>query len=52
MGRVQWLRKSQPETCIIEKLSMFDIQINAKKWIEGKWGRSTASDSKQNKKGK
>lgn len=51
-GRVQWLRRSQPEACVVETFKMFDIQLNAKKWQDGKWGRKTASDPKQNKKGK
>lgn len=32
-GRVQWLRRKQPDICIIEKLSLFDLS-----------GRNTASD--------
>lgn len=47
VGRVQWLKRRQPESCVVEKISMFDIQMNAKKWVEGKWGRSTASDPKK-----
>ncbi len=52
VGRVQWLKRKQPENCIVEKISMFDIQMNAKKWAEGKWGRSTASDPKKAPKNK
>lgn len=51
-GRVQWLRKKQPDLCIVEKMSMFDISMNAKKWVEGTWGRKTASESKDLKKKK
>jgi hypothetical protein len=38
-GQVQWLRRKQPDTCVIEKLSVYDVSMNAKKWSEGKWGR-------------
>lgn len=43
-GRVHWLRNEQPEACTVEKLNISDIQMNAKKWLDGKWGRKTASD--------
>ncbi len=49
-GRVQWLKRKQPDACVVEKMSMFDISLNAKKWVEGTWGRKTASDGKQIKK--
>ena len=45
-GRVQWLKRKQPDPCIVDKISMFDISMNAKKWIEGTWGRKTASEPK------
>lgn len=45
-GKVQWLKKKQPEPCQIEKIRMFDISMNAKKWRNGTWGRNTASESK------
>jgi hypothetical protein len=51
-GRVQWLKRKQPDPCIVDKISMFDISMNAKKWIEGNWGRKTASDPKEIKKKK
>lgn len=44
-GHVQWLRRKQPDTCIVEKLNVFDVSMNAKKWSEGKWGRGTASEA-------
>jgi hypothetical protein len=43
-GHIQWLKKHQPDTCVVEKLSLFDIALNVKKWNAGIWGRSTASD--------
>ena len=50
-GLLQWLKFKQPDSCKVTKLSMFDISMNSKKWIEGKWGnkRSTASDDKKKK---
>lgn len=51
-GRVQWLKRKQPDACIVDKISMFDISMNAKKWVEGTWGRKTASDPKDLKKKK
>ena len=46
-GKVQWLKTKQPNECIVDKLSMFDISMNTKKWRDGKWGRrATASDPK------
>lgn len=51
-GRVQWLKRKQPDPCIVDKISMFDISMNAKKWIEGTWGRKTASEPKDIKSGK
>jgi hypothetical protein len=51
-GRVQWLKRKQPDPCIVDKISMFDISLNAKKWIEGTWGRKNASDPKDLKSGK
>ena len=43
-GRVQWLVHSQPDDCTVEKLSLFDIQLDAKRWHDGNWARSTASE--------
>ena len=40
-GHVQWLRRKQPDTFVVEKLSIPDISMNAKKWSEGKWGHGT-----------
>ena len=52
-GRVQWLKKKQPDFCNIDKISMFEVSLNAKKWLDGKWGRNTASElKKSSKKGK
>ena len=51
-GRVQWLKRKQPDPCLVEKISMFDISMNAKKWVEGTWGRKTASEPKDLKKKK
>ncbi len=48
-GRVQWLTKKQPDDCTVEKLSMIDIQLDAKRWHEGNWGRTTASEVKSSK---
>lgn len=45
-GKMQWLRKKQPDNCEVEKISIFDISLNTKKWREGIWGRKTASDPK------
>ena len=46
-GKVQWLRTKQPDECIVDKLSMWDITTNTKKWQNGSWGRrSTASEPK------
>lgn len=41
-GRVQWLKKKQPDTCIVEKLNLSDVAMQAKKW-----GRKTASEPKK-----
>lgn len=52
-GRIQWLKNKQPDECIVEKLRMFDVSHNSKKWIMGTWGRKTASepvDKSKNKK--
>lgn len=46
-GRVQWLRSKQPDNCAVDKISMFDISHNTKKWQQGNWGRSTASELKK-----
>lgn len=46
-GKVQWLKTKQPDECIVDKLSMWDITTNTKKWQNGSWGRrSTASEFK------
>lgn len=42
-GQVQWLRRFQPDHCKIEQFRMPELQQGAKRWQEGKWGRSTAS---------
>lgn len=49
-GLVHWLKSEQPGDCIVEKINIPDIQMNAKKWLEGKWGRKTASDPKNHPK--
>lgn len=46
-GRVQWLRSRQPDKCVVEKISMFDISMNSRKWLEGIWGRKPANESKK-----
>lgn len=52
-GTVQWLKRLQPEACKIEKFRLDDIQTNAKKWLEGKWGRrNTVIDPKSAKSSK
>ncbi len=47
IGRIQWLKRRQPDICVIEKFSLFDISTNAKKWSEGTWARKTASENKK-----
>lgn len=42
-GRVQWLRKKQPDACVVEKISLVDLETDAKKWAAGTWGRKAAS---------
>lgn len=41
-GLVQWLKRKQPDPCVIEKLSLSDIAIRAKKG-----SRKTASEPKK-----
>ncbi len=48
-GNVQWLRRKQLDPCHVEKIKMFDISMNAKKWQNGTWGRRTASEPKKSK---
>ena len=44
---VHWLRSAQPDLCVLEKLSLYEVQLDAKKFQEGSWGRrSTASEKK------
>lgn len=42
-----WLQNVQPEKCRLEKFNLYDVQMDAKKFREGTWGkRSTASVKK------
>lgn len=41
-GYVQWLKQKQPDSCVVEKLSLSEIAMQAKKW-----GRKTASEPKK-----
>ncbi len=43
MGRIQWLTKYQPDKCSVEIFKMFDMELGAKKWHEGGWGRAATT---------
>lgn len=51
-GVVQWLRTKQPDDCVVEKMNLFDLQLNAKRWKAGNWARGTASMPPRSKKSK
>jgi len=42
-GRIQWLKKSQPDSCKITKFRLTEIKLNEKRWLKQRLNRATAN---------
>lgn len=44
VGFVQWVKRRPLDKCLVSALNLFEFQLAAKKWKEGKWGQNKSSD--------